>query len=96
MEDKKSPFKEFNSINKTMVDYVKSDSENRALLSLYFDKTENDFLFSWCGSEESLSKMLETSLKKNTACLYILADIFKNYSAVDLIKMRLNSIPEDD
>lgn len=96
MEDKKSPFKEFNSINKTMVDYVKSDSENRALLSLYFDKTEDDFLFSWCGSDESLSRMLETSLKKNPACLDILANIFKNYSAVDLIQMNINNIPEDN
>lgn len=96
MENKKSQFKEFNSINKTMVDYVKSDPENRALLSLYFDKTEDDFLFSWCGSEESLSKMLETSLKRNSACLDILANLFKNYSAVDLIRMSLNNIPEDD
>lgn len=96
MKDKKSPFKKFSSINKATADYVKSDLENRALLSVYFDKTEDDFLFSWYGNEESLSKMLETALKKNSACLDILANIFNNYSAVDLIRMNLNNIPEDN
>lgn len=96
MKGKKSPFKEFSSINRIMTDYVEADSENRALLSLYFDKTKDDFLFSWCGSKESLSEMLEISLKRNPAYLAILASIFKNYSAVDLIRMSLNNIPEDN